>query len=64
MYHYGIPYMVLCKVETDSKFYAQYSNMVGTLAKIIRTPNSFKSVLIFFVRIDVSLTCVYYDLIG
>ena len=40
-----------CKVETDSKFYAQYSNMIGPLAKLVRASNSFKIVPRYFGKV-------------
>ena len=43
----------------DGNFYAQYSNMIDPIAKIIRASNLFKNVLRYFDK-----TCVYYDLIG
>ena len=37
-----------CMYEMDSNFYAQYSNMIDQLAKIIRVSNSFKTVIRYF----------------
>ena len=51
-------------VEMESNFYAQYSNMIGPLAQIIRASNLFKKFQDILVSFDVSQTSVYYDLIG
>ena len=48
-------------VEKASKFYAY---MIGMLAQTIRAEDSFKNVLIFFVKFDVSQNHVYCNLIG
>ena len=52
-----------CKFEIDSNFYAKYSNMIGLLAKIIRTSNSFKNVLRYFGKVwrKLNLCILWFD---
>ena len=45
------PPLLYCNIEIDSNFYAQYYNMIGPLAKITRTSNSLKTVLIYFGKV-------------
>ena len=46
-----VKYTLYCKAEMDSNFYAQYYNMIGLLAKIIRTSKNFKNVLRYFGKV-------------
>ena len=43
--------LTYCKVDVDSNFYAQYSNMIGPLAKFVRASNSSKTVLRYFCKV-------------
>ena len=48
-----IPHLLqrYCKVEVDSSLSAQYVNMIGPLAKLIRASYSFKIVLRYFGKV-------------